>query len=271
MFAMLWETVNAIDIVRILICIAILGYSCVTDWKIRRASNNLWYLMGALGLILGLIEFASLGYDTSFLVSWTIGFVFMFVLMYGLYYFFQWIGMAGIGGADAKALIALALMFPYYPQVYVPGFVLPVSDISHSFIFSFSVFGNALVLNFIVPVVILIMNLLRVPFGELLADPLASFTGYKMKVDNLKNKHVRLMHSYKPEGNQVVSKRVFGGGEIDDKTYKNLMKWKSEGKIPEKVWITPKIPFLIPITLGLIVAVVYGDILMQIVGFFLLR
>jgi preflagellin peptidase FlaK len=115
------------------------------------------------------------------------------------------------------------------------------------------------------------MNLIKVPLGELLTDPLASFTGYKMNVDNLKNKHIRLMHSYSVEGGQVKSKRVFGGGEIDDKTYKNLMKWKSEGKIPEKVWITPKIPFLIPITLGLVVAVVYGDILMQIVGFFLLH
>ena len=171
MFAMLWETVNAIDIVRILLCIAILGYSCVTDWKIRRASNNLWYLMGALGLILGLLEFSILGYDTSFLISWAIGFGFMFILMYGLYYFFQWIGMAGIGGADAKALIAMALMFPYYPQVYVPGFILPVSDVSHSFIFSFSVFGNALVLNFIVPVAILIMNLLRVPIRRAAGRP----------------------------------------------------------------------------------------------------
>lgn len=268
---MLWETVNAIDIVRILICIAILGYSCITDWKIRRASNNLWYLMGALGLILGIYEFYILNFDTSFLINWAIGFGFMFILMYGIYYLFQWIGMAGIGGADAKALIAIALLFPYYPQVYVPGFVMPISDISHSFIFSFSVFGNALVLNFVVPVAILIMNLLTVPFRELMANPIGSFTGYKMKVESLKNKHVRLMHSYSVKDGQVVSKRIFGGGEVDEKTYKNLMKWKSEGKIPEKVWITPKIPFLIPITLGLLVAVAYGDILMQIVSLFILH
>ena len=270
MFAMLWETVNAIDIVRILLCVAILGYSCITDWKIRRASNNLWYLMGALGLILGLLEFALLSYDTSFLINWAIGFGFMFILMYGIYYMFQYIGMSGIGGADAKALIALALMFPYYPQVFViPGHILPISDISHSFIFSFTIFGNALVLNFIVPVAILIMNLIRVPLGELLADPVASFTGYKMNVESLKNKHVRLMHNYSIENGQVVTKRIFGGGEVDDKTYKNLTKWKSEGKIPAKVWVTPKIPFLIPIMLGLIVAVVYGDILMQIISLFI--
>ncbi len=266
---MLWETVNVIDILRILLCVVILGYSCITDWKTRRASNNLWYLMGALGLILGLFEFSLLGNDTSFLISWAIGFGFMFILMYGIYYMFQWIGMAGIGGADAKALMAMALMFPYYPQIYMPGFVLPISDVSHSFIFSFSVFGNALILNFVVPVAILVMNLLKVPLRELRADPLASFTGYKMKVESLKNKHVRLMHNYSIENGQIMTKRIFNGGEVDDKTYKNLTKWKSEGKIPEKVWVTPKIPFLIPITLGLLVAVVYGDILMQIVSLFI--
>jgi archaeal preflagellin peptidase FlaK len=271
LFAMLWETVNAIDIVRILLCIAILGYSCITDWKIRRASNNLWYLMGALGLILGLFEFYILDFDTSFLISWAISFGFMFILMYGIYYMFQWIGMAGIGGADAKALIAMALLFPYYPQVLLPGFALPLSDVSHSFIFSFTVFGNALVLNFIVPVAILAMNLVTVPFKELLANPIGSFTGYRMKVGSLKNKHVRLMHRYSVEDGKVVSKRIFGGGEVDEKTYKNLMKWTSEGKIPEKVWVTPKIPFLIPITLGLLVAVVYGDILMQIVILFIVH
>lgn len=268
---MLWETVNAIDIARILICLAILGYSCVTDWKIRRASNKLWYLMGGLGLILGLYELMLFNFDTSFLMSWAIGFGFMFVLMYFLYYFFQRIGMAGIGGADAKSLIAIALMFPYYPQILVLSHVLPISDVSHSFIFSFSVFGNALVLNFVVPVAILVMNLLSVPFKELKADPLASFTGYQMKAENLKNKHVRLMHDYQVEGDKIVSKRLFGGSDIDEKTYAELTKWKSEGKIPEKVWVTPKIPFLIPITLGLIAAIVYGDILMQIVGLVILH
>jgi preflagellin peptidase FlaK len=266
-----WEMDNWLNIARVAICLLILGYSCVTDWRVRRASNKLWYLMGGLGLVLGLYEFSLFSFDTSFLIYWAIGFAFIFVLMYFLYYFFQWIGMAGIGGADAKALMAIALIFPYYPQIFVPGFILPLSDISHSFIFSFSVFGNALVLNFVVPVAILIMNLLSVPFGELRANPLSSFTGYKLNVESLRNKHVRLMHGYHVEGDKVVSKRSFGGGEIDEKTYKDLMKWKSEGKIPEKVWVTPKIPFLIPITLGLIAAIAYGDILMQIVSLVILH
>lgn len=268
---MLWETLNALNILRIILALAILGYSCVTDWRSRRASNKLWYLMGGLGLALGLYELFITQFDSSMIISWGFSFVFMFALMYFLYYFFQWIGMAGIGGADAKALIALALMFPYYPVVYLAGMTLPISDTSHSFIFSFAVFGNALVLNFIVPVAILVMNLFSVPFRELMANPLGSFTGYKMRVENLKNKHVRLMHRYTEVNSNIITKRAFGGGDIDESTYNDLMKWKSEGKIPEKVWVTPKIPFLIPITLGLLAAVVYGDILMQIVGFFILQ
>jgi archaeal preflagellin peptidase FlaK len=49
------------------------------------------------------------------------------------------------------------------------------------------------------------------------------------------------------------------------------LKWKAEGKVREKVWVTPKIPFLIPITLGFIVAVVWGDILTRIISLLMFR
>ena len=51
----------------------------------------------------------------------------------------------------------------------------------------------------------------------------------------------------------------------------SLLKWKAEGKVGDKVWVTPKIPFLIPILLGFLVAIIYGDILTQVVSFFLFR
>ncbi len=104
-----------------------------------------------------------------------------------------------------------------------------------------------------------------------MASPLGAFTGYKADVEGLKGKHVRLMNRYSEEDGQLKKKRAFGGSEVDDATYQNLLRWKSEGKIGDKVWVTPKIPFLIPITLGFIVAIVYGDILTQVISFLIFR
>ncbi len=262
---------NIFDILRIAISIVVLGYSCVTDLKIRRAPNRLWYFLGAAGLVLGCVELYLLEFSRTYIMLWLLSIVFMFVLMYFLYYFFQRLGMTGIGGADAKALIAIGIMFPLYPEISLLNWYLPVTDVSRSLIFGLAVFGNALALNLAIPVGLLIYNLARVPPGELMSNPLSAFTGYKADVAGLKGKHVRLMERYSEEKGQLKKKRAFGGSEIDDDAYQNLLRWKSEGRIGDKVWVTPKIPFLVPITLGFLVAVTWGDILTQAISLFVLR
>jgi len=262
---------NWLNILRIAICVVILAYSCVTDWKTRRAPNELWYILGGIGLILGIFELYMTGFDQFVLFSWILDFVFVFVLVYFLYYFFGYFGMVGLGGADAKALIAIALMFPYYPTISIGSLDLPLVYSFRSVIFGFTVFGNALALNLVVPIAIFIYNLFSVPLSELKANPFSSFTGYKTSLEGLKGKHVRLMHRYSEENDAVKTKKAFGGAESDDKTYANLKKWKSEGKIGDKVWVTPKIPFLIPITIGFLVAVFFCDILTQLISIFLMH
>jgi preflagellin peptidase FlaK len=263
-----WFTIN---VLRVAVCMLILGYSCVTDWKTRRAPNRLWYFMGAIGLILGGLELYYTGFNRYLVFSWALSITFIFAIMYFLYYFFQRFGMSGLGGADAKALIAIAILFPYYPEIYALNLSLPVTDISRSIIFGLAVFGNALALNLVLPVALLAYNLLNVPAGELMSGPLIAFTGYKSDVEGLKGKHVRLMHRYTEEGGRLEKSRSFGGSEVDDTTYQNLLRWKSEGRIGDKVWVTPKIPFLIPITMGFLTAIVYGDMLTQAIGLLLIR
>jgi preflagellin peptidase FlaK len=265
------STSDTLNIIRVVACLLILGYSCVTDWKVRRAPNRLWYILGGIGLALGLIEIYASGFDVLLIYSWAFGVVFVFALMYFLYYLFQHFGLAGLGGADAKALIAVAITFPYYPHLEVAGLWLPLTDVTRSIVFGLAVFGNALVLNLAVPIGILIYNLLTVPSGELYSSPFNSFMGYMARIEGLKGKHVRLMYRYYEEEGQIKRRRALGGVEIDDKAYDDLLKWKRDGRIGERVWVTPKIPFLIPITAGFIVAIVYGDILTQIIGMVLLR
>ncbi len=266
-----WSTINSLNILRVAACLLILGYSCVTDLKVRRAPNRLWYFMGAIGLALGAFELYGSGFDRYLLFSWALGFFFMFAMMYSLYYFFQYFGMAGLGGADAKALIAVSLLFPYYPHVELFSQLLPLTDVTRSVIFGIAVFGNALALNLVVPLALLARNLLTVPLGELLSRPMSAFTGYTSAIEGLKGKHVRLMNRYIEEDGRLKVKRAFGGSELDDATYKSLLRWKKEGKVGDKVWVTPKIPFLIPITLGFLMAIVYGDILTQIISLLLFQ
>lgn len=261
-----WHTMNLLNIIRVAACLLILGYSCVTDWKVRRAPNQLWYILGGIGIILGLIELYISNFNVFLMYSWAFGVAFIFVLVYFLYYLFQHFGMAGLGGADAKALIAIAILFPYYPHIGLLGLSLPISDVTRSLFFGLAVFGNALVLNLAVPIAVFIYNLFNVPLSELASNPFNSFMGYMTRIEGLKGKYVRLMHRYSDEEGRIKKKRALGGVEIDDKAYDDLLKWKKEGRIGERVWVTPKIPFLIPITAGFVAAIAYGDILTQIIS-----
>lgn len=263
-----------LDTVRIVACLAILGYSCLSDWRTRRAPNRLWYTLGGIGIILGACQLLMMGPSAGsrregFILAWAIGFLFIFALMYGLYYLFRHFGLTGIGGADAKALMAIALMFPYYPEVHAGSLLLPLSDVSRTVFFGLAVFGNALALNLVVPLGFLAHNLLSVPPGEIASGPLLALTGYKVDAGSLQGRKVMLMHRYAEKGGALEIRRAFGGVEADDAVLKDLVRWKGEGLLPEKVWVTPKIPFLIPITLGFILAVAWGDILTAVIGFFL--
>jgi archaeal preflagellin peptidase FlaK len=257
-FVFHWD--NTLDILRVLVTTVILGYSCVTDWKIRRAPNELWYLMGGIGVLFNLYAFWQNDFSVNFLIWLGAGVLFIWALVYFIF------RVGGFGGADAKALIAIAIMFPLYPAITLAGFDFPLAGGIMSPVFGLAVLGNAVALNLVVPLCMFFYNLFTTPAGELLSNPVGSFTGYKARIGELKGKHLRLMHDYDETDNKVQRHWVFKGTEIDDYSVGELTKWRDAGKIGEKVWVTPKLPFLIPITLGFLAAVFYGDILMQVVA-----
>lgn len=251
---------NTLDILRVVVTTVILGYSCVTDWKVRRAPNELWYLMGGIGVFFDLYAFWQNDFNINFLFWLGAGVLFIWALVYFIF------KVGGFGGADAKALIAIAIMFPLYPAITLAGFDFPIASGIMSPVFGLAVLGNAVALNLVVPLCMFFYNLFTTPTGELLSNPIGSFTGYKARIGELKGKHLRLMHDYDETDNKVHRHWVFKGTEIDDYSVGELTKWRDAGKIGDKVWVTPKLPFLIPITLGFLAAVFYGDILMQVIS-----
>jgi preflagellin peptidase FlaK len=251
----------ALNTLRVIACLGVLGYACMTDWKSRRAPNELWYILGGLGVLFDLYELWRLNFDQIY-IFWLIASVlFIYALVYVIF------RVGGFGGADAKALIAIAIVFPVYPELSLAGLSLPLVSNVISPVFALAVLGNALVITLLVPLWIFVNNLRSVQIGELIAHPLAAFTGYKVPVDSLKGKHVRLMHRYDEDKGEVSARAVFKGPEPDDSTINRLKKWATAGKIENNVWVTPKLPFLIPITIGFVAAVLLGDGLMQLVAF----
>ena len=238
----------------------VLGYSCVTDWRCRRAPNELWYVMGGAGLAFDMCAFWQGGFDAGY-VLWTfVGALFTFALVYLVF------AMGGFGGADAKALIAIAVMFPRWPSLELAGMAFPAAGRLVSPVFALSVLGNAIVITAALPPCALAYNLLTVPVPEIVSNPLGAITGYRAPVGQLKGKHLRLMHRYEDAGDRVERRMALKGPELDDEMLARLATWRAAGRIGDRVWVTPQLPFLIPITLGFFTSVVYGDILLQIVS-----
>jgi hypothetical protein len=97
-------------------------------------------------------------------------------------------------------------------------------------------------------------------------------TGYRMPISKLKEKwHVFPMEDISDNG-EVNFKRilvVIPHDEGRDKIVGRLSNAVNVGKIDSYVWATPGLPMLIFITLGLFVALVFGDVVWLLVRFIL--
>jgi hypothetical protein len=101
---------------------------------------------------------------------------------------------------------------------------------------------------------------------------LVLITGYKVPLSKLKEKwHVYPMEDVNdngenpPERKLVVVPKDEGRNEIVERLSNAI----DTGKISNRVWATPGLPMLIFVTIGLIVALVFGDLVWLLVSFVL--
>ena len=233
------------DIVRILLCSPFLIYACYTDIKERRVPNRVWLYMSVVGAIL----------DIPYLLDFGLVFIKFFLFQFGFIFVFAYLlyRIGAFGGADAKALMALAIFIPIYPRMGV----FPLLN-NTSGIFSFSVFSNAVLLTAVLPLVFFVYNLKKLNIEALKNIPRA-FVGYMVEVDKIPF-HAKLLEY--PDNNHI--KKSLRGVKPDSRMISRMKRMGIE-----KVWITPGIPFLIPITAGFYTAIVIGDLLFNILSSFL--
>ena len=248
-----------LDILKILFCVPFLIYSCYSDIRTRRVTNSTWLLMLAGGVFFVLFDISVYGIPYLLRLFISAGFIFLFV-----YILFQ-LGM--FGGADAKSLIVLSIIFPVYPAFQAFGYVFPL-NMPLIDLFALGIFGNAVLMTAVVPIGLAVYNLIKM--GLHIEDPLYIFIGYKSRISDLPGKHIKLIQNFEVVNGEVKFRFKRGGVEIDLKTVLELKALSEKGLIKDEVWVTPGLPFMIPITTGFFMAVIYGDLILELTKYLVL-
>lgn len=173
----------------------------------------------------------------------------MIVVAHGLYQF----GLLR-GGADAKAVMAVALLFPgvyphlaSFPVLATSPIVEPVLAVW--FPFSFVVLLNAALLFLVVPILFLTRNAAagQVRFPQ-------AMLGYRVPLDAVP-RFAWLMDRI--EEGQLVS-ALFPKRQEDRAEQVRLL--REHGY--EMVWVTPQFPFLVALLVGYLLAIIVGNVLL---------
>ena len=180
----------------------------------------------------------------------------------GIFYVFG--RMHLFGGADAWALIFISFCIPTFPFTPLLGNP-PLGFLS------FSVLINALLLNMVAPIGIFIINIIRGNRAPLMY----MFFGFPVNGDRIQNEWGFVMEDFEEKKGKVSRKfigfwdsikRMYSGEgrvytkdlrEHPEEFKKELALYGNAGT----VWISYAVPFIIPITAGLITAIVFGDLL----------
>jgi preflagellin peptidase FlaK len=148
------------------------------------------------------------------------------------------------------------------------GATLPILYMKLGFlpVFAFTVLTNAVLLTAVLPLWMLMKNMVRLGFSGLRGKWGLAALGYPLKIEQLNRPHLRLLHTYDEKGEKVTTRFSRHGDEVDDEAIQRLSGWHRKGLIPSNVWVTPQLPFIIPITLGFVTALIIGDFMLNIIA-----
>jgi preflagellin peptidase FlaK len=322
------------DLARLL-AVPLLAWAAFRDVRTRRVPNWVWYLLGGLGLVLLVADLANrvpfaAPYARLELIRTAVSLGLVVPLSYGFW------RIGGFGGADAKALMALAVLFPTYPAYYPPATVLgvdlpPVFPVEPTLVgvFSLTVLTNTVLVGALFPLALAARNALA---GRI--EP-AMFLARVVSVPELLEHHGRLFEDasgFTRSGLDLDALRMYlrwrglsladlranperhrdpesvgdtfdaTGGAIDESAVEHGPAstgertvdgtageyddpWAAERFLDEidgsaygtdaetlraglatvttsdAVWLSPGLPFIVPMFVGLVLGLTYGDLL----------
>ena len=259
------QTLQAILIAaKIALSLGFLVYASWRDYKTREVSNRVWAYYAPIALALSLSEL--LLYDSAMLPF--MGLSFGVTAFFAILLFYT----GGFGGADSKALMCIALALPFAPQALLtPVFADGISPLAQ-YLYPLTIFSNSVLFAAASGIYMILRNVVwhkragkHMFEGSLAKESvgkkiLVMITGYRVKVDVLKAK----WHVYPMEDVEDVSGTrklvVVPKEEGRDQIVERLSNAIDAKAIDGYVWATPGLPMLIFVTLGLVVALFFGDI-----------
>jgi len=254
------QTVQVVDLAAIIVTIFFFGLGSYFDLKTREVDDWVWLVYGPIGLALTVVR---LLVDPSTLILTLVSIAVTTVVSLGLFYF----GL--FGGADCKAIICLGLTMPLPPSSFQPvlGYlhpVFPVVVVVTGFICSAAIavwYGFRNLATY--------LSRREHMFEGLQGEgwwrkAMACILGYRAEVSKLRS----TFYLYPME--EVVQNaegphralKLYMNAETDREPVvtefsNSLAKMGYEGK----VWVTPGIPMLLFILIGLILTLTLGDII----------
>lgn len=237
---------ETLDVARLFLGSGFLGYAAVRDLRTRRVPNGVWIAFGTCAFLLFLADLLVIrryGWIDALIAVGVIA------LAYGLWYLHLL-----AGGADAKALMVLAVLLPTpvgweWAGVALPAWPSPVPG-------SLVVLANGLVLFAAAPVGLAAYNLAR----RDLRFP-TMFLGYRISIDRAEASFVWIVDRVRQDGS--LGQVLFPSRIGEDQYGENVRRLREQGR--SRVWVTPKIPFMLPLLGGFVAAFLLGDVLFRLV------
>ena len=231
-------------------------FASYSDLKYRRFAHKNWYPLLCMGLPISIVGYYELFLDGRY---WFVGLILMTAGICVLAYAMGLLGLCG--GADTWAIIFIAVFLPVYP-------VQPIFGIPAHNSFALSVLTIAILFNLSIPLYLFIINSCdkdKVPFW------------YRFIVHKVTIQKISVSHGYVIEGDSEISDSTphflpisyvlrggQSGGLIDVRdmvdragnTPEQYLRYLSKGY----VWVSYASPFLVFITIGFIVSILFGDV-----------
>ncbi|HET6403626.1 MAG TPA: A24 family peptidase C-terminal domain-containing protein [Candidatus Thermoplasmatota archaeon] len=285
-----------LDVLRLFLGASVLAFASYTDWKWRRAPNVLWLLLSAAGVaflaaeafadaapwsakwpyllplsVVALLLSERTWSDVASVLAGVGGSALAVaaglrapelvaaawpslavatLLAFGIYG--MWYAGLIAGGADAKALLACCVLLPF-PLALADGLPLLAAPVPGAF----SVLGNSLVLFLVIPLGFLVWNAAH---GDLRFPHLV--LGVKRRAADVRRGHQWPMEVVDESGARRT--KLFASRMTDEEVEATFERVQALGD--ERVWVSPKIPFMIPMLAGFLAAFFVGDLLMALLS-----